>query len=500
MKSLKNILVAAAALALSIGFTGCDDFLDIEPENSVPETDVDFSNLDNMYQPVSGVYAALRTNGMHWMINLESVIRDGDVWSGRVDDQADLVNIGRRYQYESSFWGFNEMWNQYYGMVKIANSALTSLDSYAEHITTDQQRADYRSYRGEVLILRSYAYYRLCQYFGDVTILNTNEQTNLRRSTRDVVYQYVLRDLEEAATYCADANPNQMAHIGAFTKWTAKTLMAKIYLNMGQYDKVETITDEIISSGKFDLYPDYYQLFKIPGKLCIESIMECQATDFGMGSGDYVGVDQFFNCAGPGISNDNTILKSTGGWNFVGYEKSFRDWAYGRGETIRATTSFLNADEVQPSGDKVSRNGNPDNTDCWNGKFYVPLSQFTEGRTQYGDNNNVRILRYADVLLMNAEAKVRNGRNGDVPFNKVRTRAQMPTLTNVTVDQILDERRMELCCEWGERYNDLVRTGKAAAVLGAAGWTPAKTYYPIPSTQIDLAPELKEDPMTELTY
>ncbi len=499
MKAFNKIMMAAAALALTTGLTGCD-YLDIEPENKVPEESVDFTQTDDMYQPVSGVYAKLRTGGMHWIINLASVIRDGDVWSGRVDDQPEVVTIGRKYEYNNSWWGFNEMWNQYYGIIKTANSALESLDSYAEHLTTDAQRATYRSYRGEVLILRAYAYYRLTQYFGDVTIIDSNDQTDLRRSKRDVVYEYVLRDLEAAGTDCADACPGQMEHPGALTRWTAKHLAAKIYLNMGEYAKVETLTNEIIGSGKFDLYADYYQLFKIPGKLCKESLMECQATDFGMGSGDYVGVDQFFNCAGPNISNDDTFLKSSGGWNFVGYEKSFRDWAYGRGETIRTTTSFLNADEIQPSGDKIGRNGNPNNTDCWNGKFYVPLSQFTEGRNTYGSNNNVRILRFAEVLLMNSEALVRQGKNGDTPFNRVRRRAQMPELTNVTVDQILDERRMELCCEWGERYNDLIRTGQAAKVLGPAGWTEAKTYYPLPFAQLDLAPALKDEPYTTLNY
>ena len=117
----------------------------------------------------------------------------------------------------------------------------------------------------------------------------------------------------------------------------------------------------------------------------------------------------------------------------------------------------------------------------------------TEGRTKYGSNNNIRIFRYADVLLMNAEAKVRNGKNGDVPFNQVRTRANMSQITGVTVDQIIDERRMELVCEWGERYNDLIRTGKAQEVLGSK-WSPDKTYYPIPYDQISNIPALKEEP------
>ena len=67
--------------------------------------------------PVSGVYAKLRTGGMHWVIWPLSIIRDDDVWSGRVDDQATLVDMGN-YNYDNSFWGLNEMWNQYYGMIK----------------------------------------------------------------------------------------------------------------------------------------------------------------------------------------------------------------------------------------------------------------------------------------------------------------------------------------------------------------------------------------------
>ena len=136
-------------------------------------------------------------------------------------------------------------------------------------------------------------------------------------------------------------------------------------------------------------------------------------------------------------------------------------------------------------------------TDCWNGKDYLPYDELTPGRTGYGTNNNVRIFRYAEVLLMNSEAKVRQGKNGDYGINEVRKRANMPVLTNATIDQILDERRMELCAEWGIRYQDLVRTGKAAEVLGKKGWDESKTYWPVPQSQIDELPGLKEEPREE---
>ena len=66
------------------------------------------------------------------------------------------------------------------------------------------------------------------------------------------------------------------------------------------------------------------------------------------------------------------------------------------------------------------------------------------------------------------------------------------------VPQCLDERRMELACEWGERYNDLIRCGLAERIIGSKGWTPAKTYLPVPTAQIDVSRELKDEPIATL--
>lgn len=489
MKTRNRILaLGAVACLMAGGLTSCD-YLDIVPEQSVPEESVDYTDIENMYAPVSGVYATIRTNNMHWVINLQTIIRDGDVWSGRVDDQGDLLNVNK-FIY-GTFWGIQEMWNQYYGMIKTANGAIESLEAYAANITSEADMKLNRQYQGEVRIIRALAYYRLAQMYGAVTILRTNEQADMRRSTRDAVLRYVLEDLQYAIDNCPKVRPNEMAHMGAFTAYTAEALAAKANLILGDYAKVETLTNDIITSGKFQLYDDFYQLFKIPGKLCNESLMECQATYFGMGSGDAVTVDAFFSCAGPNISNAE-LDRAFGGWNFVGYTDSFQAWVAARGETVRAETSFLRGGTTTRSGDYVSPRGNELNTNCWNGKWYLPIDQVIDGRNQYGGDNNVRLIRYAEVLLMNAEALVRQGKSGDTPFNLVRTRAQMPAITGVTVDQILDERRMELCCEWGTRYEDLLRTGKANIL---EGWSADKAYFPVPANHQNDYPELKEDPI-----
>lgn len=482
MKFTKYLAACSIAL-LAFGATSCSDFLDKEPENKLPEEEVDYTDVSKMYEPVSGVYARVRTGAMHWIIWPLSIVRDDDMWSGRKDDQQLLVEFGK-FNYDSAFWGLNETWNQYYSIIKVANSALISLDNYVANTNDESLKAQYRAYSGEVHFLRAYAYYRLSQMFGDITILRDNNQKDLTRSTKRLVENYMLEDLEYAIENCQRKNPNEMEHVGAVTVYTAELLAAKIYMNRGEYDKAETLTNDIISSRKFSLYPDYYQLFKIPGKLCSESLFECQCTDFGQSTGDMVDADNWFVFQGPG---------NLGGWNFIRYETDFYDWAASRGETVRLTTTFMpGGGTLTPSGDAVTSGSA---TDYYNGKAYTPTDQLTPGRTKYGSNNNVRIFRYADVLLINAEAKVRQNKNGDAPFNEVRARALMPELTDVTVDQILDERRMELAGEWGERYSDLVRTGKAAAVLGSKGWDASKTYYPVPFTQLSNVPELGNDPI-----
>ena len=128
MKIFKKTIAYMAAATLLLSGASCNDFLDKAPEAKAPEDAVDYTDLSNMYQPVSGVYGALRTAGMHWIGLPLYIVRDDDVWSGRHDDQADLINIGESFIYMNSFWGFNEMWFENYKVVRTANAALEALE------------------------------------------------------------------------------------------------------------------------------------------------------------------------------------------------------------------------------------------------------------------------------------------------------------------------------------------------------------------------------------
>ena len=169
----------------------------------------------------------------------------------------------------------------------------------------------------------------------------------------------------------------------------------------------------------------------------------------------------------------------------------FLDFMRERDEDVRWDVAVLESGATTPAGDEIEI-FEPNYMEIkahYNGKAYLPKDQMTPGRNDYGSNNNIRILRYSDVLLMNAEAKVQVGGDPETPFNEVRERAGMDLMFGINLDDILDERKAELSVEWGNRFFDLVRTGKAASVLD--GFETGKhEFLPIPLFQEDLNPNL----------
>ena len=169
-----------------------------------------------------------------------------------------------------------------------------------------------------------------------------------------------------------------------------------------------------------------------------------------------------------------------GGWSFFCPTDKIVNLLKSRGETVRLETDVINGGEDTWYGDHVGTNVF---SNRWNGKVYNPSGLCFE--LAWGNDVNVRVIRYADILLLASEARVKKGQNGDQYYNWVRARANMPTKTNVTFEEIMEERFVELCFENGERFYDLVRTGLAAKELASEGYDDTKKYFPIPQTVLD---------------
>jgi hypothetical protein len=130
------------------------------------------------------------------------------------------------------------------------------------------------------------------------------------------------------------------------------------------------------------------------------------------------------------------------------------------------------------------------------GKHYLPSDQLTPGRTDYGTNNNFPGIRYAEVLLMYAEA-LKQGATGsamtaEAAVNLVRVRAGLSPLATVTLDDVMDEKYAELAMEWGSRFSDMVRLGRTSELsYDGRTFTEAKAFLPYPQAQVDLLPPLR---------
>jgi starch-binding outer membrane protein, SusD/RagB family len=256
---------------------------------------------------------------------------------------------------------------------------------------------------------------------------------------------------------------------------------------------------------------DFYELFKIDGKLADENILEMQASDFGQGSG--TSITHLFDPYGP-TDWTPAVSNAFGGWGFFEPSMKYIKFMLSRNEGVRLETSVL----FTPRGiAEIKKDPNFATLPAWvsnvtrdgdvfvdferemflSGKHYLPSNQLTPGRQAYGTNKNFTVIRYAEVLLMYAEA-LTQGASGtamtaDQAVNVVRTRAGLAPLSGVTNDQVMDEKYAELAMEWATRYYDMVRLQKFDELsYDGRTFTADKTFLPYPQGQVDLLPVLKE--------
>ena len=192
----------------------------------------------------------------------------------------------KEFQYDriTGYWALNAAWEGLYNVISTSNAALESLDKYAAHITNEADRKKYAEYTAEVRFIRAFSYFRIVNLWGNAPLLLNNQELNLVKSSREEIYNFIYSELEYCVANLPALRPNEQTNkLGAVTRYTAQALLAKAYLYNENWDGVLAATNDIISSNKFSLYNDFYQLFKIPGKLSNESLFELQYTDFAGG-------------------------------------------------------------------------------------------------------------------------------------------------------------------------------------------------------------------------
>ncbi|WP_221394373.1 RagB/SusD family nutrient uptake outer membrane protein [Dyadobacter sp. NIV53] len=455
-------------------------FLDTDPQGKQAGT-VFWQNEGDATKAVNAMYANLRgwTNTAFAPIAVENMGSD-DAEKGSTASDATFFNDYDNFSVGSGDGQLADFWKGQYQNINYANQVLDNIPAISMDETLKAR------YLGEAKFVRAYSYFRLVRAYGDVPLRlklpADASEYNLPRTPKADVYAAIEKDLTEAAAVLPQSYGS--SDLGRVTKGAAMSLNAKVSMYQSKWQQVLDLTNQVIASGKYSLFNNYEQLFRIANENSSESIFEIQNEL--LQSNKDASNSQYSQVQGVrGVTG--------GGWGFNVPTKALAD-AFETGDPRRDATIIFRG-ETTPEGDAIAAVGdNP----MYNQKSYVPFSLYISGFNE-GAQQNVRVIRYADVLLMNAEAANELGNNALAlsSLELVRARARgtsktiLPKVT--TTDKVAlrtaiwNERHYELAMEF-DRYFDVIRQGRGAEIFGPKGWKANKNeVWPVPQTEIDLS-------------
>ena len=502
---MKNniIKITGSLLLIGLGFTQCKkSILDVEP--TIP-----ISTLDDYYQTereavnaVNATYTPLSAiyNGSAWHIG-DIMSDDTDLGGGGGGDGEETAELDD-FNVTSFNPIINLMWAQCYFGILRANLVVTKVPQVPVMSESIRKRSI-----GEGKFLRALYYYHLVRVFGDVplytNVINAEEAASISRSPKQEVYNQIIADLKAADTLLPAKNTGD--DLGRATSGAAKSLLAAVYLTTGDKTNAAATAKEVIDNRAtygYDLWTDYGDNFKLENENGKESIFEVQYRSGGGQFNDY-GAGQKLNCFFAPRFQD--VVQSRGyGWNVPtkdfadSYEKTAATYS-SIIDKRRQRSMWIPGDTYDTYTQPAQLVGSPLGLNIK--KYFVSIDN------TLGDNGgwtcalNVPIMRYAEVLLIYAEAAgVALGK----PYaDQVRNRAGLEPLTSsITEEQYLEaiykERRHEFAFEM-HRWYDLLRhpdPNYFLNVMRAAGKTNIQAkhrFMPIPQTERDKNPNLTQN-------
>ena len=493
IRNLKNV---AATLCAASVFLACSDFLDIRPEGTTPSEGLDYSLKENVFKPVSAAYASMRSGKVHafpYICAFEITSDNADKGSS-VEDNPTAQALDD-FTIDASNSIVNELWEGYFDVVSAANNAICQMPLFDEAIQNVQTKIYIDQCEAEARTIRAYAYFNLLRMFGSVplvdTLLTADELASLKQVPRDELFDFISQDLDYAIENLPVSYPRSDA--GRITSYTAMGIKAKVMMYKGDWEEVAFLTDSIIASGRYSLVPVFRTVFSIEGENGPESLFEIQSSTLGgvTGTAPYM---EYAYVQGPRGNSPANMQ----GWGFCTPSDDLIEFYRLRNEVVRPAATLLYRGTITPEGDEIKETcTNP----VYNGKVYTPSSYNTWSFNGYGYDHNVRILRYSDILLMYAEARLNGATSGELSgltaddaVDMVRNRAGLQKIGTLTMNDVWDERRAELAME-EDRFFDLVRTGQAASILASKGFVSGRNeLLPIPANQRQLNPNLKQNP------
>jgi hypothetical protein len=470
----KYILIAAA---FAFCAAGCEDQLDIEKHGNLGGMDTFYKTDADAESSVAAIYTSWRDIhfNYYWVKNALS----DDAWAGGGSrgDNAEIEKLNE-YTFGTEHSMIEAVYSGLYSIIYNANLVLENISADSDV----KKRAI-----AEAKFFRAWAHFELVSLWEVAPAVDhvlTPSEYKQAYGNPATTYSLIEKDLTEAIN--SGNLPSKSGKDDAvtgirITKETAQAVLGKAYVFQGKWTEAQQTLDAVIASGKYDLYRgNYGDILKMVANNCCEAMLEAQLP---------------FDANNPFMSMYNLMvgwrwdamdvsainpayadLASDAGYGFMNPRKDLYDAfvaregtnGYRLNQTIK-TYDFLRDEINLPMRSGAQVYGNE-------GYFYwknrILLSESVMGFPNFRgwQASNLRFMRYAEVLLLAAEAHLHGGDAGKATayVNEIRTRAQLAPLGSVTMDDVKIEKRLELCDE-GCRFQDLVRWGDAAAFLGQQG-------------------------------
>lgn len=536
---MKHRFFALSVLALSLSLTSC---LDETPKDQIPETEI-YDSANSLY--VNAVASLYNYIGAHEEgEGLQGTCRGIYDYNTLTTDEA-IIPIRGGNWYDGGLWenmydhtwtatdtDLYNVWKYLYKVIVLSTKSLETIEKH-KALLTEQQRVDYAA---EVRAIRAMYYYYAMDMFGRIPILQSSTQktADIRQSNRSDVFWYVVKELQDVAPLLANEHSNlQGNYYGRVTRPVAWFLLAKLSLNAEVYtdddwtdssrpDGKTIMFDidgnkknawqtcvhycDLITAAGYTLEADYTKNFAVHNEGSSENIFTIpldknlylnefhylfRSRHYAHG-GAYSGASENGTCAtlhtmavnGFGTETPDARLDMnfyTGKVEVDGKYVTMEDGTPLEYKPLAVEKNLTASPYLETAGARMK-------------KYEVDRTAYSDGRMP---NNDIVLYRYADVLLMKSEAKVRNGESGDEEMNAVRSRVGMPSLS-ATLDNLLNERLLELVWE-GWRRQDMIRFGTygkqydihTPSEADKKGYT---TVFPIPEKTHELNPNLKQNP------
>lgn len=497
-KTTRLLLLTILAAGM---LTGCKRFLDTERQGAYDADNYPYPGGSGPYdQFVFAAYNELRSFNVHSQSFIAATsIRcdDADKGSTPADGGANAIDMDN-FPVAASNGFANTLWVGYYALINKCNSTIKEVNTNTIIVASDQIK---QQTIGEAKFIRAYGYFMLGRLFGRVPLIDTifsnpAAQNNVPQATPAALMAFIESDL----MYAANTLPMNWdaKFAGRATKGAANGLLAKVYLYQQKWQLAMDAANLVMGSGQYDLSTSYDKIFREEGENSKESVFEIQATaSAAIPSANGVQYAQIQGIRGSGIWDQGW------GWNSP---STYLEAAYEAGDPRKNRTIMYTSTGTTIYQTIYGENlpvGLPNPR--YNNKIYTNPSIRASIGNRFGYWMNFRALRYADVVLMFAEAANEVGGAANITaarnaLNSIRLRARagnnavLPDVTTTDQatlrDAIRQERRVELAMEH-ERFFDLVRWGIAQAALNAAGKPnfngSRDVLLPIPQTQIDLS-------------